>query len=72
MVEYHLDFPTGLFPERRLILDCASHSAASNKECGIVLTVVVAFHVIEANVSWEFAWNDLFISWRLRGRCCWQ
>lgn len=44
---------------------CTSHSAASNKECGAVLTVVVAFHVIEANVSWEFAWNYLFISWRL-------
>lgn len=50
---------------------CASPSAASNQECGTVLTVVVAFHRIEANVSGEFAWNDLFISWRLCGWCCW-
>lgn len=60
MVGQHLDFPKGLFQKRRvfipgesrLILGCARfYGAASNDECGIVLPVVVAFHVIQANVS---------------------
>lgn len=59
MVGQHLDFPKGLLKRRvfipgesRLILSCARfYGAASNDECGIVLPVVVAFHVIQANVS---------------------
>lgn len=34
-----------------------------------MLTVLVAFHMMEANVTWEFAGNYLFIPWRLPG-CC--
>lgn len=60
MVGQRLDFPRGLFQKRglfipgesRLILDSARfYNAASSKECGIVPAVVVAFHVIQANVS---------------------
>lgn len=79
VVGQHLDFPKGIFQKRNLfiperlgqfltlLLQCSFQQGG-----GIVPAVVVALHGIQANVSSEFAWDDLFISFRLWSRCCWQ
>jgi len=81
VVGQHLDFSRGRFQKRRLFIPGESrlifasacfYGAASSKACGVVPAVVVAFSVIQANVSSEVAGDDLFISFRLRSGCCWK